>query len=156
LLIVLDHTAPTMKITGYSHQPDTGNINVKRALPLLATYVPAGFASPADDFMDRTLDLHEYIVKHPSSTFYAKVSGDSMINAGIYEGDILVVDRSLKPVHDKIVLAVINGEWTVKRLRYQNNQPYLFPENDKYKPTRITEEMGFMVWGVVIHVLHKV
>lgn len=145
-----------MKITGYAHPPDTGNMQVKRALPLLASYVPAGFASPADDFMDRTLDLNEHIVKHPSSTFYAKVSGDSMINAGIYEDDIIVVDRSLKPVHDKIILAVVNGEWTVKRLRYQNDQPYLFPENDKYKPLRITEEMGFVVWGVVIHVLHKV
>ena len=128
----------------------------KLLLPLFASYVPAGFASPADDFMDRTLDLNEYIVQHPSSTFFVKVSGDSMLKAGIHEGDILVIDRSLILTENKIILAVIDGECTVKRYRRVNGQPYLFPENDKYKPMRITAEMGFEVWGIVIHVLHKV
>lgn len=128
----------------------------KVLLPLFSSYVPAGFASPADDFMERTLDLNEYIVKHPSATFFVKVHGDSMVKAGIHEEDILVVDRSLKPAENKIILAVVHGECTVKRYRHINGQPYLCPENDKYKPLRITADMGFEVWGVVIHVLHKV
>ncbi len=128
----------------------------KLLLPLFNNYVPAGFASPADDFMDRTLDLNEYIVRHPSATFFVKVSGDSMVKAGIHEGDLLVIDRSLKLTENKIILAVVDGECTVKRYRQVNGQPYLFPENDKYKPLRITQDMCFEVWGIVIHVLHKV
>ena len=126
------------------------------ALPLFTNYVAAGFASPADDFMERTLDLNEYLIHHPASTFFVKVSGDSMINAGIHEGDILVIDRSITPSSEKVVLAVINGEFTVKRYRKLDGKLYLFPENDKYKPLQITPEMHFEVWGVVMHVLHKV
>lgn len=118
--------------------------------------VPAGFPSPAADFTERTLDLNEYIVKHPASTFFVRVSGDSMQNAGIYEGDIIVVDRSLTAGHNNIVLALIHGEFTVKRLCLSGKKTYLMPENDRYRPLEIYPDMGFEVWGVVIHVLHKV
>ncbi|GEO06169.1 hypothetical protein AAE02nite_38330 [Adhaeribacter aerolatus] len=118
--------------------------------------VPAGFPSPAADFTERTLDLNEFIVKRPSSTFFVKVSGDSMQNAGIYEGDIIVVDKSLKAVHGNIVLAVVHGEFTVKRLHYAGKKVFLRPENEHYEPLEILPDMGFTVWGVVIHVLHKV
>lgn len=118
--------------------------------------VPAGFPSPAADFTERTLDLNEFIVKRPSSTFFVKVSGDSMQNAGIYEGDIIVVDKSLKAVHGNIVLALVHGEYTVKRLCYVGKKVFLQPENEHYQPLEILPDMSFEVWGVVIHVLHKV
>lgn len=118
--------------------------------------VPAGFPSPASDFTHRTLDLNEFIVKHPASTFFVKVSGDSMQGAGIYEGDIIVVDRSLEAVHGTIVLALVNGEFTVKRLQKLNERVFLQPENPRYPPLEILPDMHFEVWGVVIHVLHNV
>jgi DNA polymerase V len=117
--------------------------------------VPAGFPSPAADFPERTLDLNEFIVKRPSATFFVKVMGDSMQNAGMYDGDIIVVDKSLRAVHGNIVLAMLQGEFTVKRLHYEGKKVFLRPENEKYQPLEITPEMDFMVWGVVIHVLHK-
>lgn len=119
-------------------------------------HVPAGFPSPAADFTERTLDLNEFIVKRPASTFFVKVSGDSMQNAGIYEGDVIVVDKSLKAVHGNIVLAVVHGEFTVKRLHYVGKKVFLHPENEHYQPLEILPDMDFTVWGVVIHVLHKV
>ena len=119
-------------------------------------HVPAGFPSPAADFTARTLDLNEFIVKHPASTFFIKVSGDSMQNAGIYDRDVIVVDKSLKAAHGNIVLAIVNGEFTVKRLHYVGARVFLKPENDKYPLLEVTPEMDFVVWGVVIHVLHKV
>ncbi len=118
--------------------------------------VPAGFPSPAADFTERTLDLNEFIVKHPAATFFVKVSGDSMQNAGIYDGDIIVVDKSLRAVHGNIVLALIHGEYTVKRLHFAGKRVFLRPENEQYQPLEIMPEMDFEVWGVVIHVLHKV
>ncbi|MGV3589878.1 MAG: LexA family protein [Adhaeribacter sp.] len=118
--------------------------------------VPAGFPSPAADFTERTLDLNEFIVKRPASTFFVQVSGDSMKNAGIYEGDVIVVDKSLKPIHGNIVLAVVHGEFTVKRLHYAGKKVFLRPENEHYQSLEILPDMGFTVWGVVIHVLHKV
>ena len=126
------------------------------AVPLYEHRVPAGFPSPAADFTERTLDLNEFIVKHPAATFFVKVSGDSMQNAGIYEGDIIVVDKSLQAVHGNIVLALVHGEFTVKRLSYVGKKVFLQPENERYQPLEIKPDMDFEVWGVVIHVLHKV
>ncbi|CAA9223959.1 MAG: Error-prone repair protein UmuD [uncultured Adhaeribacter sp.] len=128
----------------------------KYVVKLYEFNVPAGFPSPAADFTERTLDLNEYIVKRPSSTFFVQVIGDSMQNAGIYEGDIIVVDKSLTAQHGNIVLATIHGEFTVKRFWKTGNKHFLMPENDRYQPTEILPDTGFEVWGVVIHVLHKV
>lgn len=124
------------------------------AIPLYATRVAAGFPSPADDYVERHLDLNEYLVKRPAATFFVRVEGDSMINAGIHENDILVVDRSVKPTDGKIIIAVVNGELTVKRLSDKPGHLCLLPENPRYKPIEITEAVEFSIWGVVKHVLH--
>lgn len=124
--------------------------------PLYATRVAAGFPSPADDYIEAKLDLNQYLVKHPAATFFVRVEGDSMIGAGIHPDDILVVDRSLKPSDGRIVIAVINGELTVKRLKMEAEGLKLIAENPRYRPIHITEEMNFSIWGVVTSVIHGV
>ncbi len=127
-------------------------------IPLYQTAVSAGFPSPAEDDVDAELDLNELLIKHPAATFFLKVSGDSMINAGIHNGDILVVDRSLTPSNGKIVIAAVNAELTVKRLQTKGKKVFLVPENGAYPILEVKEEMDFRIWGVVtnvIHALHK-
>lgn len=125
-------------------------------LPLFVTSISAGFPSPADDYIDKRLDLNEFLIRHPAATFFVRVSGDSMIDAGIHPDDILIVDRAVEAVNNKIVIAVLNGELTVKRLRIEGEAVYLYPENDEYSPIEITPQMQFEVWGVVIHVIHSI
>lgn len=125
------------------------------SLPLCASRVHAGFPSPADDFIDKSLDLNEHLIKHPAATFFVEVQGDSMINAGIHPGALLVVDRSRIPMSGSIVLAVLNGEFTVKRLKKEKGQVMLCPENPKYKPVTILPDQDFEVWGVVAHVIRS-
>ena len=124
---------------------------IKLAEPM----VSAGFPSPADDFVEMELNIHDYIVKNKDATFCVKVEGTSMTKADIHSGDILIVDRSLEPEHHNIVLAVIDGEFTVKRLAVNDGNLYLSPENDNFAPIKITEEMDFLVWGVITHIIHK-
>ncbi|MGZ0080062.1 LexA family protein [Methylomonas sp. YC3] len=126
-------------------------------LPLFTARVPAGFGfpSPADDHLEAAIDLNEQYVQHPASTFYVRVKGHSMKDAGIHSGDMLIVDRSLEAKSDSIVIAVVNGELTVKRLVLENQQVWLKPENADYKPLLITEEMDLHIWGVVAHVIHS-
>ena len=126
------------------------------SIPFYESKVPAGFPSPAADFMDLDLNLQEYLVQHPSATFCVRVTGDSMQNAGIFSGDVMVVDRALEPKNNTIVLAVLDGEFTVKRIQKKGRQLFLKPENETFKPIQITEEMDFKVWGVVTHIIHKV
>ncbi len=123
-------------------------------LPLFGYAVPAGFPSPADDFIEEYLDLNQLLVKHREATFFARVAGYSMVNAGIYPGDILIVDRSLEPVHGKIVIAVVDGELTVKQLAINNGQVILRAENPDYPDIVAGEELR--IWGVVTSVIHKV
>ena len=125
-------------------------------IPFYQSNVPAGFPSPAEDFMDLDLNLQEYLVQHPSATFCVRVTGDSMQNAGIHSGDVMVVDRALEPQNNTIVLAILDGEFTVKRIQKKGQELYLKPENSKFKPIQITEEMNFQVWGVVTHIIHKI
>ena len=125
-------------------------------LPLYSCAVQAGFPSPADDYMEGKLDLNKHLVKHPTATFFVKATGESMIKAGIYPGDILVVDRSLNPAHGKIVIAALDGQLTVKRLHRSSKGTYLLPENDGFKPIRIEEESSLVIWGVVTNVIHSV
>ena len=106
--------------------------------------------------MDLDLNLQEYLVQHPSATFCVRVTGDSMQNAGIYSGDVMIIDRALEPKNNTIVLAVLNGEFTVKRIQKKSNKLYLKPENNDFKSIEIKEEMNFQVWGVVTHIIHKV
>ena len=118
--------------------------------------VPAGFPSPAEDFLEKRLDLNDYLIKNSSATFLVKVEGSSMIGAGIHNGDVLVVDRSIEPENNKIVLGVLNGEFTVKRLLKKGAEVFLMPENEAFQPIKLNTEMNFQVWGVVTFVLHKV
>jgi len=124
-------------------------------IPLYSDSVPAGFPSPADDYLDMDLNLHDYLVKHPSATFCVKAIGDSMIDAGIKSSDVMVVDRALTPKNNDIILAIINGEFTVKRIKKNDNELYLMPANENYHPMKITKDMDFQVWGVVTFIIHK-
>lgn len=139
---------PSLEILGFEKRTDL-------ELPLYLASVAAGFPSPADDFIDKRLDLNEHLIEHPEATFFVRVHGDSMREAGIGEGDILVVDRAKEPAHNKIVIAALNGELTVKRIRKQGRRLFLAPENSAFTPIEITEGMDFHVWGVVTYVIHK-
>jgi len=124
-------------------------------IPLFEGSVSAGFPSPADDYRDMDLDLHDHLVQNPTSTFCVKAIGESMKDAGIQSGDIMIVDRSLEPKNRSIVLAVIDGEFTVKRVNVHDKELYLMPENDTFTPIKIREEMDFQIWGVVTFIIHK-
>lgn len=124
-------------------------------LPYISSGISAGFPSPALDFIDLSIDLNRHLVKHPSSTFYGRVKGDSMKDAGIHDGDLLVIDKSLEPVNDKIAVCYIDGEFTLKRILIEAKCCWLMPANEKYKPIRVSEENDFMIWGIVTHVIKK-
>ncbi len=117
--------------------------------------VPAGFPSPADEYLEPKLDLNQLLIKHPTATFFVRVQGNSMINAGIHNGDILIVDRALEPKNGDIAICVIDGEFTVKRLQIISDELYLASENGDFKPIKVTEFQDFKVWGVVSFVIHK-
>jgi DNA polymerase V len=119
------------------------------ARPLVLALVAAGFPSPADDHLDRDLDLHELLIQHPAATYYVRLAGDSMQGIGLYDGDILVVDRSLEPKHNDIVIAVLNGELTVKRLFRQGDLVQLQPANHRYPIITVTPDQELLIWGVV-------
>lgn len=124
-------------------------------IPLYLCAVSAGYPSAADDHVAENIDLNKYLVKHPTATFLVRVVGDSMVNAGINQSDVLVVDRSIEARSGRIVVAAINGELTVKRLSKTNEGVYLLPENDNYEPIKIEEGNENIVWGVVTNVIHK-
>jgi len=124
-------------------------------LPLAFCRVEAGFPSPADDYMEGSLDLNEHVIKHPSATYFVRASGDSMTGAGIFDGDLLIVDRSLEPGHGKIAIVEVDGQLTVKRLFKSKGRFSLQSENMSYPPIELQEENEVVVWGVVTHVLHN-
>jgi DNA polymerase V len=124
-------------------------------IPLFESGVSAGFPSPADDYMDLPIDLNEFLIKHPAATFYVRVKGNSMEGAGIRNGDLLIVDRAEEPRNKSIVLGVIDGEFTVKRIKKKGSDLYLMPDNPEFKPIKIDNNMDFQVWGVVTYVVHK-
>ncbi len=119
-------------------------------IPLFSSSVAAGYPSPAEDHVEDTLDLNEYMVQRPDSTFMLRVEGESMKNAGIMPNDILVVDRSLKATHKKIVIAAIDGELTVKRLYHRGGLVKLQPENPAYPEIELESEADLVIWGIVI------
>lgn len=124
-------------------------------LPLFSSRVPAGFPSPAEDYIENNLDLNKYLIQHPSSTFFIKITGLSMIDANINPEDILIIDRSIKVKNNDVVLAILEGAFTVKRLKIINDKAFLYPENTSYKPIEISAGMDFEVWGKVIWSIHK-
>jgi DNA polymerase V len=134
------------------YRPD---MSTKRKQPLFEAKVPAGFPSPAADYEEDKLDLNRHLIKNPAATFFVRVAGDSMEGAGIHNSDLLVVDRSIEPEDKSIVIAVINGELTVKRIRIKGRKITLEPENKNYAVREITEDTEFEVWGVVTNVIHK-
>jgi DNA polymerase V len=122
-----------------------------RSAWLFVTPVHAGFPSPADDYRENTLDLNELVIQHPEATFYVQVAGDSMCLAGIDTGDILVVDRARSATQNAIVVAMVDGEFTVKRFVQKGEEIYLVPENPRYRPLKIAGDMEFQIWGVVTY-----
>lgn len=118
--------------------------------------IRAGFPSPAEDYAEPTLDLNRYVIKNPESTFYARISGNSMEGADIHDGDIAVVDKSLEPSDGCIAVCYIDGDFTLKRIKVEKDRVWLMPANDKYSPIEINEENHFLVWGIVTYIIKKV
>lgn len=125
------------------------------ARPLFMTTVSAGFPSPAEGYIEGRLDLNRYLIKHPVATFYVRVSGDSMTGVGIHPGSILVVDRKVEAEDGDIVIARINDELCVKRLRLRHGRIWLMPENERFQPIEVIETMDFEVWGRVMHAIRS-
>lgn len=126
------------------------------ARPLFLSRVPAGFPSPAEDYVEGSLDLNEHLIQHKEATFFVRVQGESMIGAGIQNGDLLVVDRALEAVDKNIVIAVVDGELTLKRLSKRNGQVRLLPENPCFHPIEFNDDQVLEIWGVVTSVIHRV
>ncbi|QFZ91236.2 LexA family protein [Synechococcus elongatus] len=147
---LLDQQSPRTPLSEV-YRPKRGAV---LELPLYQMPVSAGFPSPADDYIEQRLDLNRHLIKNPAATFMARVSGDSMIGVGIHDGDMIIVDRSLEPRDGQIVIAVLNGELTVKRLRQDRQRLFLQAENPNYPDLEITDGSAFQIWGVVTNVIH--
>ena len=130
------------------------NSNLNK-VPMYGDSVSAGFPSPAEDYLDLDLNLHDNLVQNPAATFCVRANGDSMIDANIKSGDVMVVDRALDPTNNSIVLAVLDGEFTVKRIKKSSNELYLMPANENYQPVKVTSDIDFQIWGVVTFIIHK-
>lgn len=143
---------PVSKCAAVKRFLESGNESIN--IPLYVSHVRAGFPSPADDYIESYLDLNTHLIQHPAATFFVIAKGDSMIDAGIRTGDMLIVDRSLEANYGKIIIAAIDGELTVKRLIQQNGRILLKPENKQYPLIDITNKLDIVIWGVVTHIIH--
>ena len=133
----------------------SGSTFKKAKIPLLSDSISAGFPSPADDYTEENIDLNEYLISNPFSTFFLRVKGDSMINAGIKDKDLIIVDKSLTAKPGNIIIAMIDGEFTIKRLSIKNNELYLKAENHNYPDFRFKNHIDVQIWGVVIYSIHS-
>lgn len=124
--------------------------------PIVNEDIPAGFPSPAEDFKEIRISLDKELIKNEDATFYARVRGNSMIDANIEDGDLLVIDRSIEARDGKVAICMIDGEFTVKRIKMGKDCLYLMPENEKYKSIKVTDENEFVVWGIVTYVIKEV
>lgn len=133
------------------------NIDLSTSLPLQYADegIRAGFPSPAQDFMEQAIDLNKELIRHPASTFYGRVVGDSMRDENIEEGDILVIDKSLELIDDDLAVCFIDGEFTVKRVRLETDAAWLVPSNPNYPLIKVTENNNFIVWGIVTYTIKK-
>ena len=125
-------------------------------MPYISSGIKAGFPSPAADFDGTRISIDQIVVKNAIATFYAKANGNSMIGAGIDDGDILVIDKSIEPQDGKIAVCFIDGEFTVKRIKVQENSLLLLPENPLFEPIEVTHENDFIIWGIVTYVVKKI
>jgi len=130
------------------------DLSTRYKLPVFLGRLPAGFPSPADDYIEGKLDLNRHLIKHPAATFFVRVTGDSMLEAGIHSGDILIVDRSLEAIDGNVIVAALDGELTVKRLYKRDGTVRLLPANKNYQPIEIQVHQSFEIWGVVTNVIH--
>lgn len=142
------HTTPLLEF----YSPD---YSTKIELPYIDAGIRAGFPSPADDFIELSIDLNKHLIKHKDTTFFATVKGHSMKNAGIYDGDLLIIDKSLEPQNDKIAICQIDGEFTVKRIKIEGNVVWLIAENEDFKPIKVTPENELIIWGIVTASIKK-
>jgi DNA polymerase V len=140
-------------LSGAIFQP----LPIAPACPLTLFMIPvaAGFPSPAEDYIEAQLDLNQYLIRHQAATFFVRASGDSMLGAAIHSGDLLIVDRAIQPADGNIVIAVVNGELTVKRLSQKGDRLLLVAENEQYAPLEINKHTEFHIWGVVTNVIHS-
>ncbi|MBP9758127.1 translesion error-prone DNA polymerase V autoproteolytic subunit [Candidatus Dojkabacteria bacterium] len=136
-------------------KPQKLNIEHSKKIPLFSFTVEAGFPSPAEDNIERKLNLHELLIKHPSATFFVKAHGNSMQNSGIFNDDILIVDRSIEPAENMTVVATISGDFTVKKLGKIAGRFHLIPSNPAYKPILVDTCDNVEIWGIVTYVIHK-
>ena len=147
-------TAKTNTITAHNIQSLQHSTSLQE-IPFFSCRIAAGFASPADDHLDNHIDLNKLMVPRPAATFMLKVEGDSMIGAGIFDGDLLVIDKSATAKNGSVVIAVVHGELTVKRLRRDAEGVWLVPENPEFKAIRIIDENDLVIWGCVTHAIHN-
>jgi DNA polymerase V len=124
-------------------------------IPFFMMPVAAGFPSPADDFMEPGLDFNQYLIRHPAATYCLRVSGESMLGAGIHNGDLLVIDKAIPPEHGKVVIASLDGRFTCKRLIKDKGRYFLFADNETFKPIALTDGNDWEVWGVATYVIHR-
>ncbi len=131
-------------------------VGAVQPLALYGSTVEAGFPSPADDYIEGQLDLNEYLIRHPAATFFVRVSGESMRDAGIFDGDLLLVDRALEPRNGQVVVAALSGELTVKRICWRAGRLLLVPDGPGFAPIEPPDGDDFHVWGVVTYNIHRV
>ncbi len=134
----------------------TALLDTNLDLPYAEQGISAGFPSPADDFLDISIDLNKELIKNPSATFYGRVKGDSMKDAGLENGDLLIIDKSLEPIDNKIAVCFIDGEFTVKRIKMEADTIWLIAENKEYQPIKVTADNEFVIWGIVTTVIKAV
>nr|WP_315144061.1 translesion error-prone DNA polymerase V autoproteolytic subunit [uncultured Flavobacterium sp.] len=142
------HTTATLEF----YTPD---FSTELELPYIDAGLRAGFPSPADDFIEISIDINKEYIKNKDTTFFAKVKGNSMINAGIFDGDLLIIDKSLEPQNDKIAVCQIDGEFTVKRIKIEKDVVWLIAENEDFKPIKVTPDNELLIWGIVTASIKK-
>ncbi len=142
------HSSPVLEIF-------SANTETILDIPLFPFSISAGFPSPALDFVDIEIDLNRHLIEHPSATFYGRVQGESMRDAGINSGDLLVIDKSIEPADSKIAVCYLDGEFTLKRIKIEGKAVWLMPENEKFKPIKIEEHNNIQIWGIVTYIIKK-
>ncbi|BES61820.1 LexA family protein [Dysgonomonas capnocytophagoides] len=134
------------------HQSD---VNLELSLPFEDQVIKAGFRSPVEDYLETAINLNKELIKHPASTFYGRVKGDSMIETNVHDGDILVIDKSLEPRNEDMADCFIDSEFTIKYIKIEKDIIWLQPANDNYKPIKVTIDNDFIIWGIVTHFIQN-